>query len=339
MVTVAPGRHRKPAPELQQASAGMPFNSARHRQPLADTDHRADPDWRASPREATPWPPQWDAPPPELHPDHPSAPVPRVRVAGPVRGRAAPGFGPASDYGPAGYYAPAHSGWHGHDRRDSGSFALAEQLLTNADSQAATITQDALSQAIAIRDAAEQDAAVIRQQASAIRAAAEQEAAEMRAAILAMSEQLGRLATYVTENFAIPAGTPTALRATTPAALVPAPAAAPPARPARTASRPARPANRAAAPAIKSSRSTAQPVTGTRGRQARSARKMMALLAAMLMVGAASGATELVLHGVPFYLFRANGTGASETGPKENQGPGQPDAPGAHHSPPGQQHK
>jgi hypothetical protein len=61
---------------------------------------------------------------------------------------------------------------------------------------------------------------------------------------------------------------------------------------------------------------------------------MMALLAAMVMVGAATGATELALHGVPFFIFRANGAGASETGPVENQGPGQPDAPGAHHASP-----
>jgi hypothetical protein len=37
---------------------------------------------------------------------------------------------------------------------------------------------------------------------------------------------------------------------------------------------------------------------------------------------------------MPFFVFRANGAGASLTGLKENQGPGQPDAPGAHHRAP-----
>ena len=66
---------------------------------------------------------------------------------------------------------------------------------------------------------------------------------------------------------------------------------------------------------------------------------MVALLAVMVTLGVASGATELALHGVPFFVFRANGAGASETGPVENQGPGQPDAPGAHHAPPAHQNK
>ena len=52
--------------------------------------------------------PQWGGPPPALHPDHPSAPVPRVRVpqapaqAGPVRpGRTAPGAPSGPPAGPA----------------------------------------------------------------------------------------------------------------------------------------------------------------------------------------------------------------------------------------------
>jgi hypothetical protein len=477
---------------------------------IAGPRAHVDPDWPPNPGGTVPWPPQWDAPPPEMHPDHPSAPVPRVRVlptppqrpspggsaaggnaparyrqgrpdrpgqgyrtgpvfgtgpgpgAGPAEGPAyksgqyqarlpaqalpspaAEGFGPAQDYttghgyppardnrngranppaqrgdsrqgyppvqgyhggqsylpdprlqpdtgylsadgyyGPGQGYPPApgrHGGpgngrlyavpdslaagaegmslgsgqmvqfggqaaglaepaWQG-DPQDSGSFALAEQLLSNADSQAAAITQDAWSQATAIREAAEQDAAAVRHQASTIRDAAEKEVAEMRAAILSMSEQLGRLAAYVTENFAIPGGAPTALRAGGPAALV----AAPPAAPAQPATRPARPATRPPGPATLPGKSvTRQPATGTRGRQVRAARKMVALLAVMVTLGVASGATELALHGVPFFIFRANGAGASETGPVENQGPGQPDAPGAHHAhqaPPAHQNK
>jgi hypothetical protein len=53
--------------------------------------------------------------------------------------------------------------------------------------------------------------------------------------------------------------------------------------------------------------------------------------AALVLVALASGATEVALHGYRFFVFRSTGTG--ETGPsglQEDQGPGQPDAPGAH---------
>jgi hypothetical protein len=445
------GRHRRSAPD-------------QHRDDVARMGGGAD--WSGQGGGAAFWPPQWDAPPPELHPDHPSAPVPRIRggetpprrpgpgnLGGPAHpsayySRAQPyppgrGYdtGPArsrrpetrADYGyvPAGdnrvsyacppaqsgysgpAYAPAqgydggrdggpaprvqphsgHSAAGGYGRsqwqpqatgargsarqlyavpdsdaadtgdigpagqqlvqfgsqaaalaeparpgypHDSGSFALAEQLLSNADAQAATITQDAWSQASAIRDAAEREAAGIRQQAAEIRAAAQQEAAEMRAACLSMSEQLGRLAAYVTENFAVPGGTPATLRAGAPtAALVAAPAVDLPARPATPATEPERPATRPAGrPAGKPGKPAARPATETRGRQARAARKLAALLAVTVMVGLASGATELALHGGKFFIFRANGAGATETGPVENQGPGQPDAPGAQHGHP-----
>ena len=62
------------------------------------------------------------------------------------------------------------------------------------------------------------------------------------------------------------------------------------------------------------------------------ARKVTAALVALTLAGVATGATELVLHGPAFFVFRANGAGASQTGPEEDQGPGQPNAPGAHHN-------
>jgi hypothetical protein len=49
---------------------------------------------------------------------------------------------------------------------------------------------------------------------------------------------------------------------------------------------------------------------------------------ALFLVAVVTGATEIHLHGFDFFIFRATGTG--ETGPnglKEDQGPGQPDAP------------
>jgi len=67
VITVAPGKHRRPR-RRDEVVAALP--AARQRP--APTD----PDW--PPGGAGPWP-QWDGPPP-LHPDHPSAPVPRVRA-------------------------------------------------------------------------------------------------------------------------------------------------------------------------------------------------------------------------------------------------------------------
>jgi len=70
----------------------------------------------------------------------------------------------------------------------------------------------------------------------------------------------------------------------------------------------------------------------TKNRQVSAARKVTAALVALTVAGVATGATELVLHGPAFFVFRANGAGASQTGPEEDQGPGQPNAPGAHHN-------
>ena len=58
--------------------------------------------------------------------------------------------------------------------------------------------------------------------------------------------------------------------------------------------------------------------------------KMVAAFVAVSVVGVVAGAAEMALHGLPFFVFRANGAGASLTGLKEDQGPGQPDAPGRH---------
>jgi len=213
--------------------------------------------------------------------------------------------------------------------------------------------QGAWDQAGAIRQAAEQEAAAIRQQAvdqaEAIRRAAEQEAAEMRAALLAMSDELSRVAAYVTENVASPAGL-----ATMPApgiapprpvrpALAPAGPATAPARPARPAGpatrpaapgpRPGRPAGRPAGPATRPGARPARPAgrpggkPDTKGRQARAGRKMMTILATLTAVGVITGVAQIADHGMPFFIFRANGAGASETGPTDEQFPGHPGAP------------
>ena len=204
----------------------------------------------------------------------------------------------------------------------SGTVGFARQPGYDDGGRAAAIRQQALNEAAAIRQAAERDAASIMQEATALRAATEQEAARMRAVITSLSGQLSQMSAFATENLASPGGAPAALAAAATAALVAAPPAALPAGPA---TRPERPATRPR-PATAPGKST-----GTQGRQAKAAKKMVALLATLVTVGVVSGVAEIALHGGPFFIFRANGAGASETGPVENQGPGQPDAPGAHH--------
>ena len=130
--------------------------------------------------------------------------------------------------GAAGQPGPVSWDTGNYDRTDS--VRLAERVLADADQQAAAIRQEATSQAVAIRQAAEQEAAEIKQRAAAeaapireaaaqeaveikqqaaaevaaIREAAEREIAELRATVLAMSAELSRVATYVTENLTSP---------------------------------------------------------------------------------------------------------------------------------------
>jgi hypothetical protein len=79
VVLDASGRHRRPAggPLSTDEFLSAPTTSAF---PAA-----AGPGWAPDPAE--PWPPQWDAPPPVMHPDHPSAPVLRVRASQASTGR------------------------------------------------------------------------------------------------------------------------------------------------------------------------------------------------------------------------------------------------------------
>jgi hypothetical protein len=127
-----------------------------------------------------------------------------------------------------------------------------------------------------------------------------------------------------------PAAPPATEPATGPAArLATMPAAKPATKPAtRSASAPA------AKPGVSPRRSkpATQAADKSKNRQVSAARKATAALVAFTLAGVATGATELVLHGPAFFVFRANGAGASQTGPEEDQGPGQPNAPGAHHN-------
>ena len=206
------------------------------------------------------------------------------------------------------------------EARNSDSVWLAGRILSDADAQAGLI-----------RAAAEREAAELRQQAAAIRAAAELEAAELRTAVLTMATDLGRVAGYVTENLAIPAGPaarPAARPDTKPAVR---PAAGPAAKPA---TRPAdKQANR---PVAKPSATRPAAKPGGPPRQYAAMRLTRAVTAALLLFTVIAGTTEMGLHGYSFFVFRAAGTGSTPgSGIKEDQGPGQPGAPGAHQGPAG----
>ena len=379
MVPVAPGKHRRPEAEPPQAPGRMPLSTAEYL-PAPAGIARPDPDWPADTNGVS-WP-QFSSPAPMLHPDHPSAPVPRVRATpgpqGPAGPRPVPAdyprrpepgydFGPGyRDYEPTPGYPSARGDQagggqrrlyavpddarpggpagvqpdHGQasplgDQQVTGPFGPAGQVLTAAEQQAAAITHEAWGQAAAVQHAAEQEAAAIRQraasQAAAIRDAAEREAAELKAALLAMSGELGRAAAYVTHNLAPPGTEPAVLPAEPPAAL-PGGSATKPARPASRLGRAATgPGTKPARPATRPARPDARPASKPAGRQARVARRFAVAFAAVSLVGVVSGTAELALHGLPFFIFRANGAGASETGPTEPANPELPTAPAAHH--------
>jgi hypothetical protein len=357
----------EPGPPVSRVSTSAAPGGAGNRPAVDDTGPR----WPQVPTEAT-WQ-DW-GPPPELHPDHPSAPVPRVRLPAtrwespavppggasartqqwPSQPTSAPGAGAPrhaepvfGDSGPRAVLTENPVVWQGRpyagtpaagavrvarhaarqadpvrwelaEVRNADPVWLAGRFLSVADAKAAEITQAASGQAAAIREAAERDAAEIRrlasEQAAAIREAAEWEAAEARTAVMTMSAELNRVASFVAENLASPS----------------APARQPQVRPARQ-------------PEIQPARQPELQPAGqpeARPRQYAAMRLTVAVMAALLLFAVAAGSTELVLHGYSFFVFRSAGTGAtSDDGRQENQGPGQPDAPGARHHTRGAHHQ
>jgi len=184
---------------------------------------------------------------------------------------------------------------------------LARLIRSDAVSAAARVQRLASGQSTAIAEATEREVTEIRRQASAqtaaIREAAEREAAELRAAVLEMSAGLGAAASR-TEDLIGPAKP-----VTRPAGQLTTQPAARPATKPRT-----------------------RPATGTRGRQVHAMRKVAIAFVAFFLVGVISGAAEIAMHGFSFFLFRNVGAGAGNSSNlNENQGPGQPAAPGAHH--------
>jgi len=165
--------------------------------------------------------------------------------------------------------------------------------------------RQASGQSAAISRAAERDAAEIRRQASAqsaaIREATEREVAELRA-VMEMPAGLGGVVS-VTEDLISPAKS-----VTKPAGVF---------------------TNQPA------SKPWTRPGAETMGRQARAMHRVAVIMVALVVSGVISGAAEIALHGLPFFFFRNAGAGAGNSqNLNENQGPGQPDAPGAHHSSP-----
>jgi hypothetical protein len=302
VITVAPGKHRRPR---HQATDDTALPAANQRTLLTDAD------W--PPSGAGPWPPQWEGPPPLLHPDHPSAPVPRVRAplapgAGadgpaPARSpslgvpRSRPNSGPPRGTGsrqglarmqarsslitpdagpqPPGTAGSARQPGFGRGGQPAGIGHEPQNQATTIRQAGATIRQEAT----AIRKAAEQDAAAIRQEATAIRKAAEQDAAHLRTVILSLSEQLSQTSAYITGNLASPGGARAAGPAAATAALATAARTGPATSTTRPVTGPARPASRHARPVAKPGKSVTRPTTGTQGRGARAAHKMVALLA------------------------------------------------------------
>jgi hypothetical protein len=382
-----------------------------------DYDGRAaDPAWADASEEQS-WR-EWQrwqacAPPPELHPDHPSAPMPRVHFppdhpSGPMsairrpgaperprprQGRPAAAWSAPPQAPNAGYqnrpvyavpdHAPVRREATGNQPRrgtdprpaighfQDSSLPSREpdwrpgQVLTLSDGRSARIAQEAQDYAAAIREAAERDAAAITEQAAcradeitrqataqaaAIREALKGEAAELQARLDSMSGELSRVAAYVTENLAAPPmpATAPALPAAMPALPDVRPSRPDTSRPTGPDAKPTGPnTTRRAGPTARPAAPSVRPVSKPAGRQAKAMRKMMATFAAVSVFGAAAGTTELVLHGIPFFLFRANGAGATETGPTEPANPphaGQPFLPGAQHKaaaqhPSGKHHK
>jgi hypothetical protein len=303
VITIAPGKHRMPRRRGMTRAA---LSAAIERPALAD------PDWPLSEAGSQP---QWDGPP-LLPPDHPSAPVPRVRApllpgAGgtgrsPARSsslglpRSRPNSGPPRPPhrmpgGQVNLGTAARPGPRAHDH-GPGQYPGPRARLSARPAPQSTGRQNA-----------EQDAATTRPEATAIRGAAEKEAAHLRAVILSLSEQLSQMSAYIRENVASPGGLATM---SAPAIAPPRPRPAPPRPRTRPGALSARPSSLAG---------QARPTTGpakkpqTQGRQFNAMRIATAATATLLAFAVVSAGVEIGTFGFKFFTFRSSGTG--ETGP------------------------
>jgi hypothetical protein len=230
-----------------------------------------------------------------------------------------------------------------------------EPMLADADEQPTGIGTTADHTAAEISQAAAE-------QAATALTAAEQEAARLRDALAETTAELGRATASVRENLpdpvklstkswtgtsgqtARPAARPDRPGAESTAALA-APGAAAlapegtrPASPAPTVrattwarrDRSGRPATRPGVSRRRDAKPMPKPAGAVKGRQVSAWHKMVAALVALSLIGVGSAAAEIDLHGFSFFVFRNAGAGAGNVrNLNENQGPGQPDAPGA----------
>jgi hypothetical protein len=231
---------------------------------------------------------------------------------------------------------------------DGGSAQLASWILTEANQQAAEIRHEARDQATTSLTDAKQEAAELIRQAATKLEAAELQAAQITAAVVKLSADLGGMAAYVAENLLAPPATKPAVRPAPEPLGIPVaepqaqpealPEAQPQARPAATPT--AKPGTRPqATPAGRpgtgpAAQPGAKPAAGKatgKNRQRAAIRVMAAVTAALVLFAVICGTTEVALHGFRFFVFRSVGTGETgQNGLTESQGPGQPDAPGAH---------
>jgi hypothetical protein len=230
---------------------------------------------------------------------------------------------------------------------DAGSSQLADWIIEDANQQAAEITREARNQASSALAGAQQEAAeLVRrtgEQAALTIEAAEVQAAEIRATMMKLTTELTGMAAYVTQSLSPGSPAPaSAPQAPAPSAFSPPPPTPPatertaqpaaepgPAPSARSAAPPRATPPRATTGATPTARPGAKP--NGKSRQHAAVRAMTIFTAAMVVFALTAGASEVALHGFKFFVFRSTGVG--ETGPnggQEDQGPGQPDAPGAH---------
>jgi hypothetical protein len=290
--------------------------------------------WSGQPVPATPAglpqpPPNWRGPThaPSRSPSFP--PLPVREYERPAEPRA---FGQSTE--PRGYGRPAEPRAQEagavpreQDLRPFDALRVVNMLLSEAEAEAGKIRAEA--------DAFRAEATA---QAATLREAAEREAAKVRASLHAMSADLNQVATFVTQRLTIPdeaereAGAD-ADRSESRPRTMPAAATQTRAKSRSGASRLASaPAARAATKPDTAPATAPAATPGERPRQLRAARVTVAAIAGLLLFGAASGTAEIILHGMPFFVFRSAGTGGTPgSGLKEDQGPGQPNAPGAHH--------
>jgi hypothetical protein len=262
----------------------------------------------------------------------------------------APGAGPGAGFAPAPVYSDGAAGIIERVRPeasqvrpevrhvqpgngqvwDAGSVQLATWIISDANQQATEIRHEARDHAAASLAGAKQEAAELMRQAAeraaTTLATAEREAAEARAEVVKLSAHLGGVANYVAENL----GT----RALRPARsvdqlMIGAPLAEPAAGRAANATAPAaKPASHKAASA-KAAAAKAAANPNAVPRQILAGRVMGIIVLAMFMFALLAGTSEVALHGFRFFVFRSVGTGeTSGNGLQEDQGPGQPDAPG-----------